>query len=122
MKKLLVLCLFLAAGNIFAGGRRAASNFDSHLPQSPQPILDEHESPDLTEILPAPDDEPSWAEQVMKALAAAHPRRIERVEFRYGDWAVFLRGAWYYYAGGKLLPEYLLEDAAVYNPQPFYNY
>jgi hypothetical protein len=122
MKMFLVLCLFLTAGNIFAGGRRAASNSASQLSQSSQPALDEHETPDLTAILPAPDNEPSRAEQVMKALAAAHPRRIERAEFRNGDWAVLLRGTWYYYAGGKLLPENLLEDAANYNPQPFYSY
>ena len=64
----------------------------------------------------------SRAEQVMKALAAAYPRQIERVEFRQGDWALFMRNTWYYYAGSKLLPENLLWSADSYNPQPFYNY
>jgi hypothetical protein len=62
------------------------------------------------------------AEQVMKALFAAYPRQIERVEFRNGDWALFLRGSWFYYAGGRMLPENLLGSAASINPQPFYNY
>ena len=65
---------------------------------------------------------PQRAEQVMKALAAAYPSRIERAEFRGGDWAVLLQGAWYYYAGGRLLPEALRNRAAEYDPQPFYNY
>ncbi|MDR0315419.1 MAG: M15 family metallopeptidase [Treponema sp.] len=62
------------------------------------------------------------AEQVMKALAAAYPERIERAAFRSGDWAVSIQGIWYYYAGGKLLPEELRSRAAEFDPQPFYNY
>jgi len=62
------------------------------------------------------------AEQVMKALFSAYPKQIERVEQRNGDWALLLRGTWYYYADGKILPENLLADAAKINPQPFYNY
>ncbi len=62
------------------------------------------------------------AEQVMKALFAAYPRQIERVEFRNGDWALYLRGNWFYYAGGRILPENLLGSASSINPQPFYNY
>jgi hypothetical protein len=62
------------------------------------------------------------AEQVMKALAAAYPDRVGPAEFRGGDWAVPLRDTWYYYTGGKLLPEALRDKAAEYDPQPFYNY
>jgi len=62
------------------------------------------------------------AEQVMKALLSAYPRQIERVEQRNGDWALLLRGAWYYYADGKMLPENLLDSAANISAQPFYNY
>jgi hypothetical protein len=65
---------------------------------------------------------PRRAEQVMKALAAAYPDRIGPAEFRGGDWAVPLRDTWYYYAGGRLLPEELRDTAAEYDPQPFYNY
>jgi hypothetical protein len=74
-----------------------------------------------------PSQETLRAEQVMKALAAAYPERLGRAEFRDGDWAVQLRensggGSWYYYAGGRLLPEELKDQAAQYDPQPFYNY
>jgi hypothetical protein len=65
---------------------------------------------------------PGRAEQVMKALAAAYPDCIGAVEFRNGDWVVSLRDAWFYYAGGRLLPEELLYQASDYDPQPFYNY
>jgi hypothetical protein len=58
----------------------------------------------------------------MKALVAAYPERIGRVELRDGDWAVSLEGEWYYYAGGRLLPEALRDSASSYDPQPFYNY
>jgi len=65
---------------------------------------------------------PQRAEQVMKALATAYPRQIERVEFRNNDWAVLLRGTWYFYAGGRMLPQNLLASESLYSPQPFYNY
>ena len=41
---------------------------------------------------------PSQAEQVVKAIAKAHPKRIGEVSFKDGDWALELRGKWYYYA------------------------
>ena len=62
------------------------------------------------------------AEQVMKALAAAYPQQIDRVEFRNNDWAVLLRGSWYYYAEGKLLPENLIASAENFTAHPFYAY
>jgi hypothetical protein len=80
---------------------------------------------------PASSPDSRRAEQVMKALAAAYPDRIGEAEFRDGDWAVPLavfdtpeekKNRWYYYAGGRLLPEELRGRAAEYDPQPFYNY
>ena len=65
---------------------------------------------------------PDRAELVMKALAAAHPDRVGPAEFRGNDWAVPMAGKWYYYADGRLLPENLLDQAAQYSGQPFYNY
>ncbi|MDR1587576.1 MAG: M15 family metallopeptidase [Treponema sp.] len=78
------------------------------------------------------------AEQVVKALAAAYPDRVVQTEFRQGDWALKLLdapittagtaaaknpgGTWFYYSGGRLLPEELLGRAEEYDPQPFYNY
>ncbi|GHV44752.1 hypothetical protein AGMMS49546_29220 [Spirochaetia bacterium] len=67
-------------------------------------------------------------EAVMKALAAAYPDRVGPAVRRQtspgdtGDWAVPVRGVWYYYAEGRLLPEELRDKAADYDPQPFYNY
>ena len=61
-------------------------------------------------------------EQVMKALAAAHPGRIESVQKRGNDWAVLIRGDWFCYAEGRLLPEGLADKAGEFSPQPFYNY
>ena len=72
--------------------------------------------------LEVPPAEPSRAEQVMKALAAAYPRRVLRAEFRNGDWAVLLRDTWFYYADGRLLPEELRDRASEYSPIAFYNY
>jgi hypothetical protein len=61
-------------------------------------------------------------EQVMKALAAAYPDRIGEAVYRNGDWAVSVRGEWFYYAQGRLLPGELRNRAAEYDPQPFYTY
>ena len=66
--------------------------------------------------------EPSRAEQVMRSLALGYPNQIEKVEFRNDDWALLLRGVWYYYAGGRLLPEDKLDNIENYSAQPFYNY
>ena len=78
-------------------------------------------SAELTEELPG---QPAItrAEQVMKALAAAYPRQIDQVEFRNNDWAVFLRGHWFYFADGKILREDLIANAASFNRHPFYSY
>ena len=85
-------------------------------------------APRTTENMPQEETRPGRAELVTNALAAAYPRRVEKAEFREGnngfggDWAVLMRGTWYYYAGGKLLPEELLEKADDYSPIAFYNY
>ncbi|MDR0562564.1 MAG: M15 family metallopeptidase [Spirochaetaceae bacterium] len=61
-------------------------------------------------------------EAIMKSLARAYPDRISPAEYRNGDWAVSIRGVYYYYAEGRLLPEVLRYRAAEYDPQPFYPY
>jgi hypothetical protein len=76
-------------------------------------------APMAGEVIPA---DSSRAMTVMKALAAAHPKRVGPAVMRNGDWAVELRGEWYYYADGKLLPESARSQAADYSSQPFYNY
>jgi hypothetical protein len=65
---------------------------------------------------------PARAQKVMKVLAAAYPGPVQRTEFYNGDWTVVVRGIRYYYCGGRLLPEELLDKAENYSPQPFYNY
>jgi hypothetical protein len=62
------------------------------------------------------------AETVMKALAQGYPDRVGPAEFRDGDWAAKVRGQWFYYAEGRLLPQELRSKAAEYDPQPFYRY
>jgi hypothetical protein len=65
---------------------------------------------------------PAQGERTMKALAAAYPDRIGTAVLRNGDWAVRVYGAWFYYAGGRLLPEALRLNAFEYDPQTFYQY
>jgi hypothetical protein len=62
------------------------------------------------------------AEQVVRSLAAAYPRRVTEVAYRNGDWAALVRGNWYYYADGRMLPENLRSKSEDYTPQPFYPY
>jgi hypothetical protein len=91
------------------------------VPEIPVPV--EPVEPAAAAEPAAPPERPSSrAETVMKALAAAYPDRIGPAEFRGGDWAVPLRGVWFYYANGRLLPEDLREQAEEYDPQPFYTY
>ncbi|MDR1144216.1 MAG: M15 family metallopeptidase [Spirochaetaceae bacterium] len=61
-------------------------------------------------------------EQVMKAFVAAYPGVIERAEYRNGDWAVLMRGKWFYHADGRLLPEEHRSQADSWARQSFYSY
>ncbi|MDR0443973.1 MAG: M15 family metallopeptidase [Treponema sp.] len=121
MTVLFILLFMLAAGNISAGGNKQVV-IDEPLP--PLTHVSQFFQVEIEKTIEPLEQPPvsDRAELVMTALAAAYPRRIERAEFRNGDWAVLLRGTWYYFADGKLLPENLLEDAEKYNPQPFYGY
>ncbi|MDR1575751.1 MAG: M15 family metallopeptidase [Treponema sp.] len=113
---IIVVCFLLLSGNVFAGGKAQAAEA---APPAESPVLG-----DARDDIPQQTEEPrpGRAEQVMKALAAAYPDRIGPAEPRDGDWAVPLGGEWYYYAGGRLLPEALRDSASGYDPQPFYNY
>ena len=64
---------------------------------------------------------PSRGEAVMKAIAAAYPGRVGPAEYRNGDWAVSIRGVYYYYADGRLLPESLRSRYAEFASHSFYN-
>ena len=61
----------------------------------------------------------SRGETVMRALSEAYPDRIGPVEFRNGDWAFQIRGRWFYYAQGRILPGELRRRAADYRPINF---
>ena len=100
--KLFVLLLIFSANCLFSAGSRDAG----------QAITLEELDPTLI----------TDAELVMKALHEAFNDQIDRVEFRRNDWAVLMKGVWYYYAKGKLLPERDLIRAARYRPYQFYKY
>jgi hypothetical protein len=111
IKLLTAVILLFSTGNIFAAGNKEVTPGNEGAIFSPSQNVE-----------PPPAQQASRAEQVMKALAAAYPLQIDRVEFRNGDWAVLLRGVWYYYSGGRLLPDYLLTSASDYSLHGFYNY
>jgi hypothetical protein len=106
----LIILIIFPAVDIFCFGSKQASN-GSVPANDNQSIINSFQL-----------QENNRAELVMKALFTAYPRQIEKVEFRNGDWAVLLRGTWFYYAQSRMLPEHLLSGADSYNPQPFYNY
>jgi len=104
IRTIFALLVIIAVGSICSCGSRQSTS-----------------EPDFLIEQPA-EQETSRAEQVMKALAEAYPKQIDRVEFRDDDWAVLMYGTWYYYANGTLLPENLQENAARYRAVIFYRY
>jgi hypothetical protein len=104
----------------------AAVSFESFgLGHSQKPPV--QQTPLAAEELPVelpvlPGKEPSRAELVMRAFSVAYPDRVGEARFVNGDWAVPIEGVLYYYAEGRLLPEELRDQAAEYDPQPFYAY
>ncbi|MDR1319738.1 MAG: M15 family metallopeptidase [Treponema sp.] len=143
-RKILPCCLFfLGLSLVFGAGKTQKTNAEGTAGEAPVPgagALTENgpdQNPGDFAAPPFDTDSRRRAGQVIKALAAAYPDRIVRTEFRRGDWALKLRstpitvldvlakndeGTWFYYAGGRLLPEELLDRAEDYDPQPFYNY
>jgi hypothetical protein len=122
----LLLCTCFSGAYAGGNSEKAVPVFLS--PETPQMTITGSsaepapEFPALVEPAAPPERPGSRAEEVMKALAAAYPDRVGPAEFRGDDWAVPLRGVWFYYAGGRLLPEDLREKADEYDPQPFYTY
>lgn len=105
---LATIFFLLSTGSIFSLGNQ------ENIPES-SPLSSPSQSNQAT-------TERTRAERVMRALAEAYPHQIEQVEFRNNDWAVLLRGTWYFFAEGRMLPQILLSNASIYSPQPFYNY
>lgn len=60
--------------------------------------------------------------QIVDALKTAYPDAISEVTRRDGDWALLVRGQWFYWAHGRLLPEDARDNWAKYDPIPFYRY
>jgi hypothetical protein len=58
----------------------------------------------------------------MKAIFEAYNEQIDKLEFQNDDWTILMKDKWYYYAGGKILPESNLENAEKYRPYQFYQY
>ncbi|MDR3020683.1 MAG: M15 family metallopeptidase [Treponema sp.] len=115
-RQLAVILLVLSTVNIYSMGNRQSA------PEPVQLYLNGNENaPFEAQANPGVDSQ-ERAEQVMKALAAAYPNQIEKVEFRNGDWAALLRDIWFYYAQGRILPEELRANAANYSPLAFYRY
>jgi hypothetical protein len=65
---------------------------------------------------------PAAGREEVHAIAQAYPDRVEAVARRNGEWALRLDGAWFHWAGGRLLREELLDREEQYTPIRFYNY
>ncbi|MFW5690014.1 MAG: M15 family metallopeptidase [Spirochaetota bacterium] len=62
------------------------------------------------------------APDVLGALEAAYPHRVDAVRWMDGDWTVEVAGTRFFWAGGRLLPEQARGEADRYDPYPFYRY
>ncbi|MDR2536452.1 MAG: M15 family metallopeptidase [Treponema sp.] len=105
-KGIILVCLLGGFGFFWAAGKGYAQ--EQRFPEEAQRLNPEQTS--------------DRGELIMKALAKAYPDRAGPAEYRNGDWAVPVRGVYYYYAEGRLLPEALRSQALQYDPQPFYPY
>jgi hypothetical protein len=62
------------------------------------------------------------AEYMVKAFAFSYPDRITDVRFRDDDWAFQMDDTWYYYAGGRFLPEAEHGNLDAWRPLQIYRY
>ena len=111
-----IIFFIVAIGSICSCGSRQT------LPESSPAILEQSAEQPAAQEPTAAEQAPSRAEQVIKALSKAYPNQIEGVEFRNDDWALLMRGTWYYYADARMLPENLREKATEYRSMLFYRY
>ncbi|SIQ63056.1 D-alanyl-D-alanine carboxypeptidase [Alkalispirochaeta americana] len=58
----------------------------------------------------------------LASLLAAYPDRIDRKEYRNGDWAIRVNGEWIYWANGRLLPKKARFSWERFGRYPFYTY
>jgi hypothetical protein len=114
-----LIVIIIAIGLVLAGGLIFAVSYTERL--SPQ--VEAVELVELEEEILPEETGPSSAELIIRILAAAYPQRIEKAEFRNDDWAVLIDDTWYYYAGGRMLPEELMERVDEYTGSVgIYNY
>jgi hypothetical protein len=55
-------------------------------------------------------------ELVLKAYLYTYPERVEKVEWKNGDWTIDAGGKTFYWAGGRLLPENLVSEKEKWTP------
>lgn len=110
MKKAAAVLLSVCALAYQAAGAEKLEKADLAVTRT---IIEERGTPFLEE---------NRGELVMRALSQAYPRLLGEAVFRDGDWALKLRGVWFYYADGRLLPENERAKQEEYAPQPFYPY
>ena len=110
---LLIIAQFLCAAAITDRISPSASSRDTSL-QSNAALTENPQD--------SSEENPSRAEQVMKAISAAYSDRVGPAIYRNGDWAVSLGGQYFYYADGRMLPENLRHRVQEYSNIPFYNY
>jgi hypothetical protein len=58
----------------------------------------------------------------LHAYEESFPERVERVEFRDGDWAIRIDGIWFFWANGRLLPEKARPYWEAWAPVRLYRY
>ncbi len=58
----------------------------------------------------------------LQALAAAYNDRIIKIKEKDGEWALKLDDEWFYWLGGRMLPESKITDKQKYGPFGFYEY
>ncbi|MCL2276594.1 MAG: M15 family metallopeptidase [Treponema sp.] len=83
---------------------------------------DENYFAEIPEPEPQIPQPPTRAETVTRALMISYPDIIEDVSFINDDWAVLMRGSWYYYADGRMLPEAEIANIENYRSVSFYDY
>ncbi|MDR0403477.1 MAG: M15 family metallopeptidase [Treponema sp.] len=118
LRLVLPVLLFLPFPAACSGGFQAAgAPLQTESPAAGDSAARAVENRSLRELNPQ-----ERAERMMKAFAGGYPDAIEKVEFRNDDWAVLMKGRWFYYADGRLLPEELLDQKDQFARQSFYNY
>ena len=110
---LVLLTLWVSIGGMVGCARRTEVQTSIQTPQLEIALA-------ITEY--TEQQQPTRAERFIRAIHAAHPRRIERVEFRNGDWALLLDNIWFYYANGRMLPAEFLYRTYRYRHIAMYYY